>query len=76
MARLNRPAAEVLRGLDGLGEGMSPIHAATDVTGFGLIAHAREMASGSGVSFRIDHEKIEYLPGAVEAAKAGSSREA
>jgi selenide,water dikinase len=70
MARLNRRAAEVLRGFDGLGEGMSPIHATTDVTGFGLIGHAREMASGSGVSFRIDHEKIEYLPGALEAAKS------
>lgn len=68
MSCLNRSAADVLRGLDGLPERMSPVHAATDVTGFGLIGHAREMASGSGVSFRIDHGKIEYLAGALEAA--------
>ncbi len=68
MASLNSSAADVLRQLDGVGEGVSPVHAATDVTGFGLIGHAKEMASGSGVSLRIDHQKIEYLPGATEAA--------
>jgi selenide,water dikinase len=68
MASLNRPAADVLRQLDGLDGRPSGVHAATDVTGFGLIGHAREMASGSRVSLRIDHQKIEYLPGAVEAA--------
>jgi selenide,water dikinase len=69
MASLNRGAAEVLRQLDGVGEGESPVHAATDVTGFGLIGHAKEMATGSGVSLRIDHQQIEYLPGAIEAAQ-------
>jgi len=69
MARLNRHAAEVLREVDGPETGNSPIHAATDVTGFGLIGHAREMASGSGVSLRIDHQQIEYLPGAIEGAQ-------
>ena len=44
------------------------MHAATDVTGFGLVGHAKEMAGGSEVSLRIDHQQIEYLPGAVEAA--------
>jgi selenide, water dikinase len=68
MANLNRPAADVLRQLDGLDGGPSAVHAATDVTGFGLIGHAREMASGSRVSLRIDHQEIEYLPGAVEAS--------
>jgi selenide, water dikinase len=68
MASLNRLAADVLRQLDGVREGGSSVHAATDVTGFGLVGHAREMASGSGVSLRIDHQEIEYLPGAVEAA--------
>jgi selenide, water dikinase len=47
-----------------------PIHAVTDITGFGLLGHAREMALGSGVSMRIDRQKIAYLPGAVEAARA------
>lgn len=69
MASLNRGAADVLRQLDGMGEGESPVHAATDITGFGLIGHAKEMASGSKVSLRIDHQQIEYLPGAIEAAQ-------
>ena len=68
MARLNRLAAEALREVDGLGAKTS-VHAVTDVTGFGLIGHAREMAHGSAVSMRIDHQKIEYLPGAIEAAR-------
>jgi selenide, water dikinase len=68
MASLNRPAADVLRQVDGVEGNLSPVHAATDVTGFGLIGHAKEMAGGSGVSLRIDHQKIEYLLGAVEAA--------
>ena len=46
----------------------SPIHAVTDITGFGLLGHAHEMARGSGVSMRIFHGRIAYLPGAVEAA--------
>jgi selenide,water dikinase len=45
------------------------IHAVTDVTGFGLLGHAKEMAAGSGVSFELDHAAVEYLPGAVEAAR-------
>jgi selenide,water dikinase len=45
------------------------IHAATDVTGFGLLGHAREMAAGSGVSFVIDSAQVEFLPGARELAQ-------
>ena len=47
------------------------VHAVTDVTGFGLLGHAREMAIGSGVSMKIDHARMEYLPGAIEAARSG-----
>ena len=39
------------------------IHAVTDVTGFGLLGHAREMAIGSGVSFDLHHDRFAYLPG-------------
>ena len=42
---LNRAAAEVMAGFE--------IHAATDVTGFGIAGHGFEMAKGSGVSLRI-----------------------
>jgi selenide,water dikinase len=69
MATLNQRAAEVLREVDGLPSEKPPVNAVTDVTGFGLIGHAREMASGSTVSLRIDHQRIEYLPGAIEAAR-------
>lgn len=42
------------------------IHAATDITGFGLIGHAREMAAGSGVSLRINSAHVPALPGSME----------
>jgi selenide,water dikinase len=58
-------------------EKLSPIHAVTDVTGFGFLGHAREMALGneSGaiepVSFEIDHAAFAYFPGAIETARDG-----
>jgi len=71
MTRLNREAAEALHEIDNAPKSETPIHAVTDVTGFGVLGHAREMAIGSAVSLKIDHERIEYLPGAIEAARAG-----
>jgi selenide,water dikinase len=72
MARLNRDAADALRELDaGTADGGRPIHAVTDVTGFGLLGHAREMAAGSGVTLEINYARIEYLPGAIEASQQG-----
>jgi selenide,water dikinase len=43
----------------------------TDVSGFGLIAHAREMALASLVSLRLLSQDIAVLPGAVECVRAG-----
>lgn len=71
MTRLNRDAAEALHEIESSASGASPIHAVTDITGFGLLGHAREMAAGSGVSFRLNHAKIPVLDGAHEAALAG-----
>lgn len=71
MARLNRDAAEALHEIEAAGDGARPIHAVTDVTGFGLLGHAREVAIGSRVSMQIDHARIAYLPGAIEAAHGG-----
>jgi selenide, water dikinase len=73
MVRLNRAAAEALHEFDAATNeaGESALHSVTDVTGFGILGHAREMALGSGVSFRLDHVHVEYLPGAIEAAQAG-----
>lgn len=64
MTRLNRDAA------DGFHELEDSVHAVTDITGFGLLGHAREMAQGSGVSMRIAHERIDYLAGAIACARA------
>jgi selenide,water dikinase len=48
------------------------VHACTDVTGFGLLGHAREMALASNVTLQIDASLVRFLPGAVEYAKAGA----
>jgi selenide,water dikinase len=47
------------------------IHALTDVTGFGLIGHAREMALASNVSLVIDSSNIPVLDGALDCIRAG-----
>ncbi|MFZ0883360.1 MAG: selenide, water dikinase SelD [Candidatus Acidiferrales bacterium] len=72
MTRLNRDSAEALHELENAArQETHPIHAVTDITGFALLGHAREMAIGSGVSLKIDHTRIEYLPGAIDAARSG-----
>jgi selenide,water dikinase len=75
MTQLNRAAAEALRefeeGARGASKGGAAVHAVTDVTGFGLLGHAREMAVGSEVSLRIEHTRVPLLPGAIEAARGG-----
>jgi selenide, water dikinase len=43
----------------------------TDVTGFGLIGHAREMALASNVALRFFSRDIPILPGALECVRAG-----
>lgn len=63
MRTLNREAGELALKYE--------IHAATDITGFGLLGHAREMATGSGVSLVIDSSQVEFLPGALDAAREG-----
>ncbi len=49
------------------------VHAATDVTGFGLAGHAHEMAERSGVALRIDMRAVPLLPSAREHAASGVS---
>jgi selenide,water dikinase len=48
------------------------IHACTDVTGFGLLGHAREMALASGVTLEISASAVRFLPGAIEYSRAGA----
>jgi selenide, water dikinase len=49
-----------------------PIHSLTDVTGFGLIGHAREMALASHVSLRFQMSRIPLLEGALDCIRAGN----
>jgi selenide,water dikinase len=63
MAELNRAAGEALA-LSGA------VHALTDVTGFGLLGHAWEMAEGSGVGLRIRSQAVPVLDGVVDLAAA------
>jgi selenide,water dikinase len=46
-------------------------HACSDVTGFGLMGHAFEMASGSGVTIVLESKKLPILPGARRLAQEG-----
>ncbi len=48
------------------------VHACTDVTGFGLLGHAREMALASRVTLEIRASAIRFLPGAIEYSIAGA----
>ena len=59
MTALNREAAEAIRALP-----TGAVHACTDITGFGLIGHASEMAVASGVTLRLRTADIALLPGA------------
>ena len=64
MLTLNRAAAEAMADVDA--------HGVTDITGFGLIGHAREMAKASHVTLEIDWRALQFLPGAVHYAQAGA----
>jgi selenide,water dikinase len=63
MRTLNREAADLLRPF-------TP-NAVTDVTGFGLLGHAHEMAVRSGVRITLDAGRLPPMDGALEAARAG-----
>ncbi len=63
MCTLNRAAMEAVLPFE--------LHAVTDVTGFSLLGHAREMAVGSKVSFIVESGQVEFLPGALELAQRG-----
>jgi selenide,water dikinase len=61
--RLNTPGSEFGR--------MATVHAMTDVTGFGLLGHAWEMARASGLRVEIDWNAVPLLDGVVTLAQAG-----
>ena len=63
MVRLNDTASALMR--------TCPVHACSDVTGFGLLGHAFEMASGSGVTIVLEARALPLLPGARRLAQQG-----
>jgi selenide,water dikinase len=64
MKQLNKQAARAAQAADA--------HSMTDITGFGLLGHAHEMAHLGHVSFKFDVSKLPWLPGAVAYGEAGA----
>ena len=64
MLELNQRACEAMLALE--------VHACTDISGYGLIGHAREVALASGVTLEIEADRVQFLPGAVEYARQGA----
>jgi selenide, water dikinase len=69
MTTLNKKTAEVITGRTS-GTGWA-VHSLTDITGFGLIGHAREMALASKVSLRLLASRVPLLDGALDCVRAG-----
>jgi selenide, water dikinase len=65
MTTLNRTASQIVAGAPG-------VHAMTDITGFGLVGHAREMALGSGMAIDIVVEQVPRIAGAIESIRLGA----
>jgi selenide, water dikinase len=63
MVALNDVAAAIMKGF--------AVHACSDVTGFGLLGHAFEMASGSGITIVLESRMLPLLPGARRLAQQG-----
>lgn len=63
MLQLNAAAASAMK--------MVGVHAATDVTGFGLLGHLHYLARASGLAARIDAAAVPFLPDAERLADAG-----
>jgi selenide,water dikinase len=86
MTTLNKKAAEIISGHVGPGQAERgsaandqrprtndrfAVNAMTDVTGFGMIGHAREIALASNVSLRLYANRIPLIEGAIESVRAG-----
>ncbi len=63
MSTLNKYAADILKQVK--------VHAVTDISGFGLLGHLREICEASKVSAKINFKNLEYLPGTKKLAKDG-----
>jgi len=65
MRTLNKAAAEALAGV--------AVHGCTDITGFGLVGHACEMATASGVTVELEASAIPVFPGVLPMVAANRS---
>jgi selenide, water dikinase len=65
MMTLNRRAAEAMESVN--------VHAATDITGFGLIGHLSEMLAPSGLGADVDASSVPILSGALDLARGGTA---
>jgi selenide,water dikinase len=63
MLALNRDAADAMATVE--------VHAATDITGFGLLGHLHSMARASGIAAQVEAASVPFLPGAEMLAEAG-----
>ena len=63
MVTLNKSAADIMNSLE--------VHAATDITGYGLLGHLFEICKGSNVSSEIQFSEIPYINGTSELAEKG-----
>jgi selenide,water dikinase len=64
MLTLNRAACQAMLQFE--------VHGCTDISGFGLLGHAREMAAGSGFTIEIEANLVPTLPGALDYARQGA----
>ncbi len=64
MSTLNKVAADMLDGLT--------VNAVTDVTGYGLLGHLKEMCHGSDLSAEIEFDKLNFISGVRELAELGN----
>ena len=68
MSQLNKAGSEAAQAVSA--------HAATDITGFGLAGHAREMADSSNVTLVLEVDRLPILPHAIELALSGNKTRA
>jgi selenide,water dikinase len=65
VAALNKKALDVAVSFD--------IHSCTDITGFGIVGHTLEMATGSGVTINIFYKELSFYPHALEMYRKGET---
>ena len=69
MRTLNKRSCEIM--VTELEDSGGAVHSVTDITGFGLLGHAREMAVASQKTIEIDHSRVAALPGALDCIRLG-----